>query len=400
MRKVFITGMGSISSIGLNIAEQLSNLRACKTGIGKARHFQSIYTETLPFAEINESDEQLKQMTGYAEYGATRTTLIAIKAFQEAVENSGLTQEQLSNPKTAFISSSTVGGMCYTDALYADANNKGEPSEFFSSYEGSNHTLQLVKHFHIKGYTDTINTACSSSANAIMLGARLIQSGRADRAIVGGADCLAKFTVNGFNSLRILNEQPCKPFDEHREGLTLGEGAAYLVLEAEDICSNKNKLALVSGFGNANDAFHPSATSDDARGPIKAMKDALLSANLEPSAIDYINAHGTGTVNNDETESFAFIELFGKNIPPFSSTKAYTGHTLAAAGALEAIFCVLSIQHGELYPNLHFEQPIASRGLIPVTNFQQDKEINHVLSNSFGFGGNGTSLLISKVLEQ
>lgn len=398
MRKVFITGIGSISSLGLTVEEQLIKLRNAQSGIGKAKHFQSVYTSQLPFAEINASDEELKKLTGFSDSGITRTTLIALKAFQEAIADSNLSQQQISDVRTAFISSSTVGGMCYTDALYADANNKGETSEFYSSYEGSNHTLQIVKKYRLRGYTDTINTACSSAANAIMLGARLIQSGRADRAIVGGADCLAKFTVNGFNSLRILNGQPCRPFDENREGLTLGEGAAYLVLEAENVIGEKQPYAEVKGFGNANDAFHPSATSDDARGPLRAMREALQTAGLSPKDINYINAHGTGTVNNDETESFAFSTLFGNNVPPFSSTKSYTGHTLAAAGAVEAIISVLSIKYKEIYPNLNFETPITNRGLIPVTELQQNIEINHVMSNSFGFGGNGTSLILSRCI--
>lgn len=398
MRKVFITGMGSISSLGFSVEEQLIRLQKAKTGIGKVKHFQSIYAELLPFAEINASDDELKKLTDFSDKGITRTTLIAIKAFQEAIADSHLSQEQMSDTRTAFISSSTVGGMCYTDALYSDANNKGETSPFFSSYEGSNHTLQIVKKFKLRGYTDTINTACSSSANAILMGARLIQTGRADRVIVGGADCLAKFTVNGFNSLRILNEQPCRPFDEHREGLTLGEGAAYLVLEAENRIGGKEVYAEVTGFGNANDAFHPSATSDDARGPLKAMRDALRTAKLSPSDIDYVNAHGTGTLNNDITESVAFTTLFGKNIPPFSSTKGFTGHTLAAAGALEAIISVLSIKHKEIYPNLNFKTPIIGSGLVPVTEWTQNVDIKHVLSNSFGFGGNGTSLILSRCI--
>lgn len=398
MRKVFITGIGSISSLGLTVEEQLTNLRNARSGIGKAIYFQSVYTAQLPFAEINAGDDELKKLTGCLEKGTTRTTLIAVKAFQEAISDSELSSAQISDMRTAFISSSTVGGMCYTDSLYTDANNKGEISEYFSSYEGSNHTLQIVKKYRLRGYTDTINTACSSSANAIMLGSRLIQSGLADRAIVGGADCLAKFTVNGFNSLRILNESPCKPFDEHREGLTLGEGAAYLVLEAEDVVAGKTPYAEVRGFGNANDAFHPSATSGDARGPLKAMRDALQTAGLSPGDIDYINAHGTGTVNNDETESFAFKALFGENVPPFSSTKSFTGHTLAAAGAVEAIISLLSIRYGEIYPNLNFRQSITGYGLIPVTEWKQHIEIKNVLSNSFGFGGNGTSLIFSKCI--
>ncbi len=398
MRKVFITGFGAISSLGLTVEEQLTKLRVAQSGIGRATHFKSTYVDKLPFAEIKASDEELKVLTKSNEKGITRTTLIALKAFQEAIESSKLTTNEISDYKTAFISSSTVGGMCYTDELYNDANLIGEKSEFSASFEGSNHLHHITRRYKIKGYTDTINTACSSSANAILLGARLIQSGRIDRAIVGGADCLAKFTVNGFNSLRILNEQPCKPFDKNREGLTLGEGAAYLVLEAENIVGIKNKYAEVKGFGNANDAFHPSATSATAIGPIKAMNDALISANLQPADINYINAHGTGTVNNDETESFAFTSLFGDNVPPFSSTKAFTGHTLAAAGSLEAVFSVLSLNHGEIYPNLNFENVIPETNLTPVTIFQKQLNLNHVMSNSFGFGGNGTSLIFSKCL--
>ena len=197
MRKVFITGIGSISSLGLTVEEQLTSLRNARSGIGRATHFQSVYTGQLPFAEINASDEELKKQTECSELGVTRTTLIALKAFQEAVTDGGFSCQQLSNPRTAFISSSTVGGMCYTDSLYTDANNKGETSEFYASYEGSNHTLQIVKRYNLRGYTDTINTACSSSANAILLGTRLIQSGRADRAIVGGADCLLCVVAQG-----------------------------------------------------------------------------------------------------------------------------------------------------------------------------------------------------------
>lgn len=394
MGKIFITGMGAISSLGLCVEDHLQGLRSGKTGIDRARHFQSAYSATLPFAEITLSDQQLQELFPHLGTGTTRTTYIAYHALQEALQMSGLTSEEWSSPDTAFISSSTVGGMCYTDQLYSDANLQGEPSEFIRSYEGSNHTLALTEAFGFGGYTDTINTACSSSANAIMLGARLIQTGRAKRAIVGGSDCLAKYTVNGFNSLRILSEQPCRPFDENRDGLTLGEGAAYLVLEAESVAANKEHLATVSGFGNANDAFHPSATSDDARGPLAAMRRALATAALTPDQIDYINAHGTGTPNNDVTESYAFSQLF-EHVPPYNSTKSYTGHCLAAAGSLEAVFSILCILNNEIHPSLRVEHPVVNFAFQPVTALTK-KELNHVLSNSFGFGGNCTSLIFSR----
>lgn len=386
--------MGAISSLGKNVSENHAFLKSGKSGIGKATHFQSVYTESMPFAEIDLSDENLKSILNINEKGITRTTLIAIHAFREAIQDAQLTNSEVSDFETGFISSSTVGGMCYTDQLFHDANQDIEPSEFINSYEGSNHTQFISEKHQIKGYTDTINTACSSSANAILLGARLIQSGRAKRVIVGGADCLSKYTVNGFNSLRILSESPLKPFDKDRDGLTLGEAAAYLVLEDEALCNNKKKYAELTGFGNSNDAFHPSATSDEAYGPVAAMTAALKEAGIDSSEIDCINAHGTGTPNNDITESYAFSQVF-KKVPPFSSTKSFSGHTLSAAGSLEAIFSILSINHSEIYPSLNCRNPIQDFDFQVNRTLIENQSIKHVISNSFGFGGNCTSLVFS-----
>lgn len=398
MEKVCITGIGAISAIGFSVNEQIDALRAGKNGLGHAKHFQSVYAKQLHFGEIDLSDEALRERVGNLEApDLTRTSLIAIHAFQEAVIHAQLNQEILSSRRTGFISSSTVGGMCYTDHLYNDANNKEMASQFVKSYEGSDHTLQIVRLFNIKGFTDTINTACSSSANAILLGCQLINAGKLDRVIVGGADCLAKYTVNGFNSLRILSENQCAPFDANRDGLNLGEAGAYLVLEKVSVVGDKPVLGYVSGWGNANDAFHPSATSDEARGPLLAMNTALKVAGLSPNAIDYINAHGTGTQNNDQTESFAFQQLFDK-VPPYNSTKSYTGHTLAAAGALEAIFTLSSLMHQELYPSLQIKETISDFEFQPINSFQKGVALKHAQSNSFGFGGNCTSLILSACL--
>lgn len=397
MQKIFITGMGAISSIGSTVDEHLNALRSGKCGIQKARFFQSRYAENLVFGEVPFSDNQLKEinnLTSQKEF--TRTTVLAVNAFKEAIHNAGISAELLKSDRTAFISSSTVGGMCYTDELYSDANLKAVPSNYVRSYEGSDHTLRITKMFEIGGIIDTINTACSSSANAIYLGARLIQTGRADRVIVGGADSIAKYTVNGFNSLMILSDEACKPFDENRSGLSLGEGAAYLVLESEDSACDKTKIAELTGFGNSNDAFHPSTTSDTAIGPILSMELALKVAEIKPDLIDYINAHGTGTENNDITETYALNTVFTK-VPPYNSTKSYTGHTLAAAGSLEAVFSLLSLKHNELYPSLRCENPIQEHNSKPISHFCK-KELKHVMSNSFGFGGNCTSLIFSKCI--
>jgi len=402
LEKVFVTGMGVISAIGNDVSSSLSLLQAAKSGIGKAKHFNSKYTSSLNFGEVDMSNEALSALVAQrtehgnpaSESGLSRTTLLAYLAFQEAINQAKLTSVDLMSMDTGFISSSTVGGMSNTDELYADANMKGEPSEFVTSYGGGEHTLRVIKKYGIKGFTSTINTACSSSANAIMLGSRLIKAGRAKRVIVGGADSLAKYTVNGFNALMILSENPCKPFDTTRDGLTLGEGAGYLVLEGESTCKDKIKLAEVAGYGNSNDAFHPSATSDEAFGPRLAMQRALASSGLQSTEIDYINAHGTGTPNNDVTEMFAFNETFD-SIPPYNSTKSYTGHTLAAAGSIEAIFSILSLRNNELYASLNCASPISDYGTRPIDK-KTAKELKHVMSNSFGFGGNCTSIILSK----
>jgi 3-oxoacyl-(acyl-carrier-protein) synthase len=254
--------------------------------------------------------------------------------------------------------------------------------------------MAIQEHFGISGEVGTINTACSSSANSIIYGARLISHGFARRVIVGGAESLAKFTINGFNALNILSSKPCAPFDRDRSGLNLGEGAAFLVLEREEDLKGKKAYAVLSGFGNKNDAYHPSSNSPNGLGPFLSMKEALESSGLNAGEISYINAHGTGTENNDETESRAMIRLFEK-VPPFSSTKSFTGHTLGAAGAVEAVYSILSLVHQELYPSLSFQFPIPETGLIPVRNFFK-QPMQHIMSNSFGFGGNCSTLIFSK----
>lgn len=397
MTRVFITGIGVISAIGNNIAENRANLQKGQTGIGKAQLMASRYVEVFPFGEVPYSTEALMEIAGIAgEKGITRTDILATIAFQEAVKEAAMSVAEIAAVDTALVSASTVGGMSMTDELYRDGNKIGEPSDYLSSYICGAHTLKLAGRYQMKGPSTTFNTACSSSANSIMFGAKLIKSGRAKRAIVGGADGLAKFTVNGFNALRILSPRPCMPFDKDRSGLTLGEGAAFLVLEAEELVGNKKVYGEVTGYGNSNDAFHPSSISDDAIGIIASISQALDTAKLKPQQINYINAHGTGTENNDISEMFGLNKVFG-NIPPYQSTKPYTGHTLAAAGGIEAVFSLLAMQHNELYPSLNCVHPIEEYAARPIEHYQSDYEIQHVLSNSFGFGGNCSSIILSKV---
>jgi 3-oxoacyl-[acyl-carrier-protein] synthase-1 len=231
-----------------------------------------------------------------------------------------------------------------------------------------------------------------------MFGAQLIKAGFVDRVIAGGTDSVTKFTLNGFNTLMILDKDGCKPFDETRAGLTLGEGAAYVVLESERLIETQNKkvLAELTGYGNANDAYHQTASSPDGTGAWLAMEKALAISGLNPADIDYVNVHGTGTQNNDLSEGIALQRIFGEKVPLFSSTKSYTGHTLGAAGALEAVISVLSINHEILFPNLRFTTPMKELRISPFKKVLKGIQVKNILSNSFGFGGNNSTLIISK----
>ena len=388
--------MGVISAIGNSVAENHQALAAGTCGIqNKLDLFPSKYAGVLPFGQVEISSETLQKKLQITEAGVTRTTMLAMHAFTEAVTNSAISPADISSSETALVTATTVGGMCLTDELYNDANKNQDGSEYTASYDCASVSMYIQKRYSMNGIINSINTACSSSANAIMYGAMLIKNGFAKRAIVGGTDSLAKFTINGFNALHILSADKCTPFDENRKGLNLGEGAAFLVLEKEEDINGKKVYAELSGYCNNNDAYHPSSLSEQGDGPFLSMQGALQLAKLTPGEINFINAHGTGTENNDEVESRAMIRLFD-NPPAFASTKANIGHTLGAAGAIEAVYSILSLMHQDIYPNLHFKNTIRATGLTPIQEYKKIP-VNHVMSNSFGFGGNCSSLIFSKV---
>jgi len=394
MTAIVVTGLGIISSIGNSAEENRESLIKSRAGISKNNNFYSRYSTLLPFGEIKKSNDQLIEELNATESGVTRTSLLALHSFLEAIVDSNLTLNQISSQDTALIGASTVGGMCLTDQLFIDATTASEGSEYLSSYDCASVMLFLQNRYKMKGIVNTINTACSSSSNAIMYGARLIKSGLVKRAIVGGSDSLSKFSINGFNALHILSSDICRPFDANRSGLNLGEGAAFLILEKEEDCKDKKVYAKLSGYANTNDSFHPSSLSEDGQGPFLAMTQALESASLDASSISFINAHGTATENNDEVESVAMRRIFEK-VPEFASTKSYTGHTLGAAGAIEAVFSIFNIVNQEVYSSLNYTSPIEKTGLVPNLNYCKTS-VQHVMSNSFGFGGNCSSLIFSK----
>ena len=324
----------------------------------------------------------------------TRTALMGMMALDEALKDARLTPDML--PEVGFISGTTVGGMDMSEQYYLDYISNDNHKEYIAVHDCGSCSEMTAEHFGKFAFITTLSTACSSAANAIILGANMLRHGEADIVVVGGSECITKFHLNGFNSLMILDTKPCRPFDATRAGLNLGEGAAYLVLETEESAKHRGvkAQAILSGYGNACDAFHQTASSPDGEGAYRAMKEALELADIQPDKIDYINAHGTGTPNNDLSESHAVMRLFGDNMPPMSSTKPFTGHTTSASGSIEAVFCILALQHGFVPANLNWSQPMDD-GIVPVHQSVR-KELNHVLCNAFGFGGNDSSLLISR----
>lgn len=393
---VAITGMGIISAIGNNVQENYESLIAGTTGISKITQIETIHKNEIMVGEVKATNQELEQQLGLEENQYSRSPMLGIIAAQEALQQAGITD--INDYKTGLISSTTVGGMDKSEQYFFEYFENNAHHNHINGLHAGDSTLKIAKFLGLKeSFATTISTACSSAANAIMLGARMIKSGRLDRAIVGGTDALSKFTINGFKTLMILSDTYNAPFDENRKGLNLGEAGAFLVLESDKIIERekRNVLAYVSGYGNANDAFHQTASSENGNGAVMAMEKAFRISGLSPTDIDYINAHGTATPNNDLSEGRAMLRIFGSKVPEFSSTKAFTGHTLAVAGGVEAVYSVLALRNNRIYPNLNFKTPMKEFDLLPEIE-TKEKDLRHVLSNSFGFGGNCSTLIVSK----
>ena len=394
---VVVTGMGIVSSIGFNVDETLHSLMIGKTGIGKISILETIHRDEFVLGEIKLTHQQLMEKLGVnLNLPWTRTALLGVWAARQAYQSAGLSTK--SGTRIGLVSASTVGGMDRSELYYKDFLTAAIHKNHIDTHHAGNSTEMIADDLNIHDYLTTISTACSSSLNSIMFGARLLKHNLLDAVIVGGTDALSRFTLNGFNTLMILDHEHCRPFDATRRGLNLGEGAGYLVLErtSDAIAGKKQMIAKVAGYANANDAFHQTASSDNGEGPFLAMKLAIAKAGLQPDEIDYINVHGTGTDNNDLTEGVAMKRLFGDQVPPFSSTKAFTGHTLGATGVIESIISILSMNNDKVFPNINFKEVIEEINLVPVSQLT-DLNINHVLTNSFGFGGNDSSVVFSKV---
>ena len=390
---ISITGAGIICAIGNDKVSVLDSLRNRESGVRSVKYLETVHGE-LPVGEVQMSDDEMKAMLGLASGTVvSRTSLMGALAIKQALSQAGI--EETGGRRIALISGTTVGVMDVTEMEYHRNKAVLNVRDLPKGNECGKSTEQMAA---LAGLEDvelcTVSTACSSALNSIIVGAEMLRHSEADIVIAGGSEALSRFHLNGFNSLMILDGRPCRPFDADRAGLNLGEGAAFVVLQKD----SSRPIAYVSGYGNRCDAFHQTASSENGEGAFLAMTEALESAGLKASDIDYVNAHGTGTQNNDMSESRALSRVFGDNIPPVSSTKGFTGHTTSASGAIETVICLLAMQNDMIPANLGWEKP--SPGLVQPSMGVENAVLNNVMCNSFGFGGNDSSLVLSRSVRE
>ncbi|MGA3144539.1 MAG: beta-ketoacyl-[acyl-carrier-protein] synthase family protein [Verrucomicrobiota bacterium] len=392
---VVVTGLGVITAAGCGVPAVGDALRAGRSGLGPL---------TL-FASPRHGRHLVGQVCADVDFLAgnvrgSRSDKLAWIATQEAVKQAGLEPglRSVAPERVGVAFGSTVAGMLGTEEvlrrLLREDRQRFGPLRF---HECASATELCARQLGVRGPCLTFSTACSAGAMAIAAAAEMIESGEADVMIAGGADSLSRLTLNGFGSLLLLDPNGCRPFDAARTGISLGEGAGVLVLEAEATARARGAkiLARLSGWGASCDASHATAPHPEGDGALAAMRLALERSGLPPGGINYVSAHGTGTPDNDAMEAKALRRLFGESVPPFSSVKRFFGHTLAASGAIKAVVCIRALQEQAVPASLGCDTTDPKIGLEPVRQFRE-LPLEHILSNSFGFGGNNAALVFSR----
>lgn len=394
MQDIVITGAGIVSAMGRGVERVWSAMEAGTTGLKPLTLFRSARCGHLPVGEI----QVLPPAPPGMPFRGSRSDRMAIDAVAQALEQAGLRRNDAPLRGAGMMLGGTVGGMLDSEKFAFDLIKRGRASAAALRHHEPASAVDLCCGlFGLSGPSSTLSTACSSGAMAIAAAAQMIESAEADIMLACGADSLSRLTLNGFASLLLVDPEGCRPFDADRSGMNLGEGAAALVLESVESADRRGvrPLAGLSGWAMSCDASHATAPDPQGLGAARAMRGALARAGLAPSEIGYINAHGTGTRDNDASEAAAIRSVFGDNPPAFSSVKRFFGHTLGASGAIEAVICAATLQKQMLPPNPGFSKTDPAIGLATVQAFTP-RDIEHVMSNSFGFGGNNVCLVLSK----
>ena len=387
--KVAVTGLGVVSALGADLAAFRAGLQAGRSGIREVTLFSTDGVRTRLGAQAPDpvADAALPNTSRPDQFG--------LQAAREAIADAALPPGSLT--RAALVIGTGAGGAQTTeDYLVAQRAGRTTSAAQLVPHQSSSVTDLIGRVFAIHGPRSTIMTACSSSATAIGYAADRVRLGDVDVAITGGAEGLCRLTYLGFNALRATSPEPCRPFDRDRKGLTLGEGAAILVLEAYERARARGAkiYAVLGGYGITADAHHMTAPHPEGDGAARAMSAALLDAGLAPQQVGYVNAHGTATPQNDAAESRAIHRVFGAHAARLcvSSIKSMVGHTLGAAGAIEAVASCLTLHEGFVPPTVNLATPDPAFALDFVPGEARRVDLEALLSNSFAFGGNNTSL--------
>jgi 3-oxoacyl-(acyl-carrier-protein) synthase len=391
--RVVVTGMGIVSAAGWTLDETWQAIATGQSGLRTLSLFESPRCGKLPVGEVV-GDPQTRSSLA----SGSRSDHLAMWAARQAYEDAKFGTPSFASDRGAVVMGALTGGMMFTEEFLTRLHvEKRADGQHLDDRACCNSADRIAEAFGLGGFRTTVSNACASGGAALGLGCDLIEAGEADVAFAGGVDSLNRVVLNGFNSLMLVSPDGCRPFDAERKGMSVGEGAGVLVLESERhaLARGARVRAWLAGRGNTCDAHHVSAPQPEGRGLHQAMRLALADADLAPAAVDYINAHGTGTADNDLVEAKAIAALFGEASPAVSSTKRFFGHTLAAAGAIEAIVSVLALEKQAIPPNLGLRTVDPKIALAPITEYRSAK-LDVAMSTSLGFGGNNSAVLFRR----
>ena len=408
-RRVVVTGLGTINPLGNNVSDTWNNLI---NGISGIDYISSFETDELPvtFAGEVKNFDANDYMGKQHARKLDRSGHLSIYATEEALKDAGFNTEERLGADVGIVFGTGIGGIGATEEAVRTYDKRG-PSRInplaITQLMPNSSTGQVAIKFGIEGPSLTITTACAASANALGEAKNMIQNGIVDMVIAGGTESgTTAMTIGAFAQIKALstnNENPkkaCKPFDKDRDGFVMGEGSTVLVMESEESAINRGAdiYGYVSGYGASTDAHHITAPAEGGRGAVNAMKKALLDAELTPSDIDYINAHGTSTPANDKNETAAIKTVFGEKAYDIniSSTKSMTGHLLGGGGAFESLVSLLSLKNNIIPPTINLNNPDEECDLNYPPNSAIEKDLSTAMSNSFGFGGHNGALVFKK----
>ena len=395
MTRIVVSGLGVVSPYGAGVKTFWAGLA---TGECAIRPITVIDTEGFRSRLAAEVPADVLPALGVSPR-RSRADRIALAAAREALAEADLAPGD--RAEMGIFVGAVGGGMLEGEEWYCEDSKSGRPSPRIRALRSIlpvSHAETLAWRLHLGGPRETVVMACASGAASIALGADAIRSGATPLVLAGGVDAITRICFMGFNALRLLDPEPCRPFDRGRRGMSMGEGAAFLVLEEADHCRARGARVLgeLLGAGMTTDAHHVTAPHPEGEGMIRAMVDALAASGRAPADIGYVNAHGTGTPQNDRVEALALVRVFGEGRVLVSSTKSLVGHTMAAAGSMEAAATLLSLQHGLIPPTANLQDPDPEVPFDCVPGTARPVELGAALSNSFGFGGQNVSLVFGR----